>query len=732
MPKKPMNVQSIIFDKDKFSETEARAWLKRNGFSQPKVDETENSLRFRQTDPGRYRTMRTITMTEGVKAVVGKSQPGSSSVHVPSTEWRRKRAPIPPTVDNLEAEVEKDQGDNDTWDLPDMQQLVEGMDYELSQSTDDEEVARQLALENLASDPDYYRQKRVESEWTDDVLAKHVSKDTGENEDATRDNWPVGLNLDLGSGPAREPGYIGLDLYPHDHGTVVHDLNLGIPAPDGSASNVRMVNSLQHMEMEDPKPLLSEIYRVLMPGGQFLYEGPNEIYNYPEWAESYPGLTLATESRAEGVQKGDGDDDGAWVRQRFVRIAVPDAATANDAEPRIGVAQYDMLPADALLAIDALGYEWSDATSSGRGNRIHGYPSQGAIAKSARRVATVAVKRGNELLMGKRNDNGRWTLPGGHAEDGESMLQAAIRELAEESGIEVNHLSPMSDPVEVESGLTVQPFQLSVGDATPVSLDGDPDGEIERWEWVDVSDGLPEDVAGNLHVPTDRNVAINELGLAGSENEPAVGNRYALPEESRYPINSAEQARAALTQASGRAEEQNVRDAVYQAYPELRAPERAGSDDELWPALQVLSRYARMLLSGVVEKSAAAEAPSRLTRIVKADRRRQIVHCVVLSPGELDAQDDWMTPEDIENAAHAYLAKSRVIGSEHMKPIDAVPIESYIAPQDMEWDSGPYGPQTVKKGAWVIGIKVNDPKEWRKIEDGEYQGVSVGGFGTRT
>lgn len=117
--------------------------------------------------------------------------------------------------------------------------------------------------------------------------------------------------------------------------------------------------------------------------------------------------------------------------------------------------------------------------------------------------------------------------------------------------------------------------------------------------------------------------------------------------------------------------------------------------------------------------------------IFKADSEKQVVYCVVLAPNEIDLQEDYMYPEDIEKAAHDYLMRSRVIGASHKRGIDATPVESYIAPQDLVYEGGPYGSQEVKKGSWVIGIKVHDPVEWEKVKSGEYTGVSVGGLGVR-
>jgi hypothetical protein len=44
-------IQSVIFNKDKWNIKDAKAWLKDHDYKSPKVDETENFFRFRQTRP---------------------------------------------------------------------------------------------------------------------------------------------------------------------------------------------------------------------------------------------------------------------------------------------------------------------------------------------------------------------------------------------------------------------------------------------------------------------------------------------------------------------------------------------------------------------------------------------------------------------------------------------------------------------------------------------------------
>ena len=119
------------------------------------------------------------------------------------------------------------------------------------------------------------------------------------------------------------------------------------------------------------------------------------------------------------------------------------------------------------------------------------------------------------------------------------------------------------------------------------------------------------------------------------------------------------------------------------------------------------------------------------TKIMKADAAKQIVYGVVLTPDELDTQMEYMSAEDIEKTAHQYMEKSRVVGKNHTNTVKAVPVESYIAPFDFTMDGGQYGSQFVKKGAWVLAVRILDPKEWQKVEDGDYTGFSIGGFGLR-
>ncbi len=53
----------------------------------------------------------------------------------------------------------------------------------------------------------------------------------------------------------------------------------------------------------------------------------------------------------------------------------------------------------------------------------------------------VLLLRGENILLQKRADNGLWGLPGGSLEPGESLEEAAVREISEELGLIIDQMS---------------------------------------------------------------------------------------------------------------------------------------------------------------------------------------------------------------------------------------------------------------------------------------------------
>lgn len=123
--------------------------------------------------------------------------------------------------------------------------------------------------------------------------------------------------------------------------------------------------------------------------------------------------------------------------------------------------------------------------------------------QSVKGTTTIGVFSGCCLLMGKRKDSGKWTFPGGGLDDGEAPIAGALRELWEEAGIKAGSLVPIED--QIVSGRTgrsvhVYCFKTEVKDRSTSTIN-DPDNEIEKWEWIDVTNGIPLEIMSNLQTP---------------------------------------------------------------------------------------------------------------------------------------------------------------------------------------------------------------------------------------
>lgn len=124
---------------------------------------------------------------------------------------------------------------------------------------------------------------------------------------------------------------------------------------------------------------------------------------------------------------------------------------------------------------------------------------------------------------------------------------------------------------------------------------------------------------------------------------------------------------------------------------------------------------ARAHIEGGVTKSA---------KLIKTDASKMIVGGVVYAPDEVDSQGDFATQEEIEAAAHRFLANGFVgrIDVEHnQQPTDARVVESFIAKS-----GDPHFPE----GSWAVSVKLTEPL-WQDVTVGRLNGFSFFGDGKR-
>jgi len=117
-------------------------------------------------------------------------------------------------------------------------------------------------------------------------------------------------------------------------------------------------------------------------------------------------------------------------------------------------------------------------------------PPANSLVPSANVVVTDNVGR---ILMIHRTDNGNWAIPGGAMDLGESLVDCAVRETREETGIEcevTGLVGIYTDPKHVilytSDGEVRQEFSV-VFTARPVGGTPTPSSESRSVEWVDSS-----------------------------------------------------------------------------------------------------------------------------------------------------------------------------------------------------------------------------------------------------
>ena len=121
------------------------------------------------------------------------------------------------------------------------------------------------------------------------------------------------------------------------------------------------------------------------------------------------------------------------------------------------------------------------------------------------------------------------------------------------------------------------------------------------------------------------------------------------------------------------------------------------------------------------------KALRRESRILKTDDERYVLG-VVLEPETVDAQNDIYSVEEVRQAAHNFMAQFQNMGLMHRSLVnDGVQlVESYLAPVDFELD----GVQ-IKRGTWLMGVKIVDDALWQAVKSGKLTGFSIGGSAVR-
>lgn len=128
----------------------------------------------------------------------------------------------------------------------------------------------------------------------------------------------------------------------------------------------------------------------------------------------------------------------------------------------------------------------------------------------------IVVNDAGEILLIRRPDNDNWAVPGGAMDLGESLVETAVRETAEETGINVEvtglvgiYTDPRHVTLYTSNGEVRQEFSV-VFAARPLSGRPKPGDESREVQWV------APGVIGSLQMDRSMRMRIEHY-LAGSE-----------------------------------------------------------------------------------------------------------------------------------------------------------------------------------------------------------------------
>lgn len=84
------------------------------------------------------------------------------------------------------------------------------------------------------------------------------------------------MKLNLGCGKRKIPGFENVDNQERVNPDLLLDVTKGLPYEDGSVDEVMAIDFIEHLERGQVLALMDEVYRVLKPGGRFLFIVPSD------------------------------------------------------------------------------------------------------------------------------------------------------------------------------------------------------------------------------------------------------------------------------------------------------------------------------------------------------------------------------------------------------------------------------------------------------------------------
>lgn len=107
----------------------------------------------------------------------------------------------------------------------------------------------------------------------------------------------MGILLDLGCGPYKAEGHVGIDSRPLPIVDIVHDIEtFPYPFDDGACDGIRAHHILEHIRPQKTVEVFNELWRIMVMGGDLdisvPYAGSNNFWQDPTHCNGFIELTF--------------------------------------------------------------------------------------------------------------------------------------------------------------------------------------------------------------------------------------------------------------------------------------------------------------------------------------------------------------------------------------------------------------------------------------------------------
>jgi DNA adenine methylase len=115
-----------------------------------------------------------------------------------------------------------------------------------------------------------------------------------------------------------------------------------------------------------------------------------------------------------------------------------------------------------------------------------------------------------------------------------------------------------------------------------------------------------------------------------------------------------------------------------------------------------------------------------------SEEEQRTVLGIVLEPETIDSQKDIYSADEIRETAWRFAERYQHFGLMHRQLVPGISLlETYLAPVDFEVVDRSGQKRKVKKGTWLLRVRVNDDAIWQAVKSGELDGFSIGGSAVR-